>query len=295
MEEFIKQAVTFYSEGSKIAAHLYLPGEVKENQKLPGIVLCHGFAGIKELLLPAFAEAFAARGYAALCFDYRGFGESEGSRGRLVPHEQVVDIRHALTFLQSLDVVNADKLGLWGTSYGGANAMTAASLDKRVKCLVVQLTFGSGERVITGRMSAEDKEKFLATLAKARMRAVTQNKELLLKPVQILTDEQSKNFYLEAVKEFPALETRISMLTIKHTVDYNPEKALAHFNIPILILAAENDLVNPAGESERLFAAASQPKELYVVKGAGHYEVYKGGYFQEAFGKEAAWFDEYLA
>jgi alpha-beta hydrolase superfamily lysophospholipase len=74
--------INFFSEGSKIAAHLYLPSSI--STPLPAIILCHGFAGVKELLLPAFAHYFSENGYAALCFDYRGFGESEGERGRLV-------------------------------------------------------------------------------------------------------------------------------------------------------------------------------------------------------------------
>ncbi|MCP5052161.1 MAG: alpha/beta fold hydrolase, partial [bacterium] len=139
--------VEFYSEGSRIKGVLYLPGNGEEESKPPAIILCHGFAGIKELLLPAYANAFSENGFAVLTFDYRGFGESEGEEGKLSPQLQITDIRNAITFVQSLKEVDAQRVGLWGTSYGGANAVVATAKDNRVKCLTVQLTFEDGERV----------------------------------------------------------------------------------------------------------------------------------------------------
>jgi hypothetical protein len=65
-------------------------------------------------------------------------------------------------------------------------------MDNRPKCLVVQLTFGSGERVITGGQSDEEKKKLRTTLTKAWQRAVTKNKPMSLSIDRILTDQQSK-------------------------------------------------------------------------------------------------------
>ncbi|HAO2691665.1 TPA: alpha/beta fold hydrolase, partial [Escherichia coli] len=62
------------------------------NIKHPLILLCHGFCGIRNVLLPSFANAFTEAGFATITFDYRGFGESEGERGRLVPAMQTEDI-----------------------------------------------------------------------------------------------------------------------------------------------------------------------------------------------------------
>ena len=73
----MERRVTYYSQGARISAVLYTP-EGAGPGGLPGIVLCHGFTGIKELILPDYARRFAAAGYVALAFDYRGFGESEG-------------------------------------------------------------------------------------------------------------------------------------------------------------------------------------------------------------------------
>src|SRR3990167_8349182 len=134
----------FYSDGNKIAATLFIPDDLNESEKRPGIVLCHGFTCIKELILPDYARRFAAAGYVALAFDYRGFGDSEGERGRLIPSAQVADIRNSITFLETLDEVDPERIGLWGTSYGAANVIQVAGIDPRPKCIVAQVGFGDG-------------------------------------------------------------------------------------------------------------------------------------------------------
>lgn len=288
----MKRKVEFYSEGSLVKGILYGPDN--DVEKKPAIVLCHGFAGVKELLLPAYAEEFGKRGFLALTFDYRGFGESEGERGKLSPHAQVTDIRNAITFVLDLPGVDAHRLGLWGTSFGGANAIVAAAMDKRVKCLCVQLTFGNGERVITGGLTGEEKEKLESMLMKIWTRAVTRNKTMQVPINKILTDEQSIEFYNKTVGEFPDLDIKIPFLTIKETMEYRPETYLESVHIPILIIGAENDGVNPGQESEILYKKANSPKELLIIKGATHYELYQGEKFREVVNKQCQWFEKYL-
>jgi alpha-beta hydrolase superfamily lysophospholipase len=291
----MKKAVFFYSEGSKLAADLYLPDGQPNTSPYPAVVLCHGFAGIKEVLLPAFAEAFAQRGFAALVFDYRGFGDSEGERGRLIHAEQVQDIRNALTFMQSLPEVDGQKIGLWGTSYGGANALVCTAADQRVKCLVVQLTFASGERVILGPLDPAAREKLRHTLSKVWQKAVTQNKSLHMNPGQLLTDEQSKTFIAGLIEKNPKVNVKIPFMFLQHTLECRPEDHLAAVHVPLLIIGAENDTVNPVEESRLLFQKAQEPKEFCLLPGATHYECYAGEQFALASQKAAAWFGKYLA
>lgn len=70
----------------KLSEGIALTFRVPEgNIKHPLIILCHGFCGIRNVLLPCFANAFTEAGFATITFDYRGFGESDGERGRLRP------------------------------------------------------------------------------------------------------------------------------------------------------------------------------------------------------------------
>lgn len=285
--------VKFLSENAQISGALYL-SDLCAGSKVPGIVLCQGFAGTKEMLLPAYAKKFAENGYVVLTFDYRGFGGSEGEPGRLVPKLQIEDIKSAISFLSSFEKVDVDRIGLWGTSYGGANAIVVASEDKRVKCLCVQLTFGDGERVITANMTSEDISKFKDTLLRLHEKRELTGKEMMVSISKILSDEQSKKFFQEHLDEFPVLKTKIPFLTIFETMNYKPEEYLKNLHVPILIVGAEKDLVNPISETYSLYKSAPEPKELAVINGATHFGLYDGDYLEQAVNKQLSWFGKHL-
>lgn len=288
------EKVNFTSHGCNIAALLYKPENFDQNSKYPAIVLCHGFAGFKEVLLPAYAEAFAKAGYIVLNFDYRGFGESEGERGRLVPKLQIEDIHSAINYVAGLDFVDSSKIGLWGTSYGGANAITAAAQNDLVKCLSAQLTFGNGERVITGDMSEEEKEKFIGMIDKMLAKKEKTGKEMMVPLHKVLTDEQSKGFYERYSKEYDAFDIKIPFLTVNETMSHKPENYISDLKIPVLIVASDTDSVNPVEESHILYEKANNPKELMILEGISHYECYEGEPLQKILAKQIAWFDEYV-
>jgi alpha-beta hydrolase superfamily lysophospholipase len=290
----MRKEVIFYSEGFKISGHLYTPESNTGNKKYPAIILCHGFAGIKEALLPPFAEGFLKSGFVTLVFDYRGFGGSEGERGWIIPSLQVKDIRNAITYMETLPEVDSEKIALWGSSFGGANAITVAARDKRVKAVVAQLTFGNGERVVTGNLKPEEKEKLFSTLKKISQRLVTQNKNMMMGLSQILTDADSKEFFGKIIAEHPVINIKIPFLFVKESIEYKPEEVIGKIKVPVMILGAENDIVNPPEESRMLFERANEPKEIVMIKDATHYQVYSGPKFEEAFNAELAFLRKYL-
>ena len=256
--------------------------------------MCHGFAGVKEMLLPNFAQRFADNGYVVLTFDYRGFGESEGEPGRLRPDLQIEDILNALSFLRSHPQVDENRIALWGTSFGGANAIFAAEQDGRVQCLLVQLTFGDGERVVTRGMSEKEARDFFALIEKLQIRKMRSGKEMMVPINKVLSDPQSKQFYEDHVEQFPALRIKIPMLTVAETIQHKPEKIISRVQVPVLFIAAGKDSVNPADESTRLFQKANQPKELLMIDAATHYELYSGIFFEQAVAKQLSWLGNYL-
>jgi len=125
-------------------------------------------------------------------------------------------------------------------------------------------------------------------------KAVTVNKNMQVPIHRVLTDEQSIEFYNKVEDDFPGLKITIPFLTIKETMEHKPERYLSAIHIPILIIGAENDKVNPPAESEILYEKANEPKELHIIKGAAHYELYEGERFNEVVTKQVSWFKTYL-
>ena len=284
------RSVEWRHENETVVGQLYVPDGTGP---FAAIVLCHGFAGVKELLLPAYAERFAGAGFAALTFDYRGFGGSEGERGRLLPTRQVDDILSAIEFIRTQPEINAERIALWGTSLGGANAVIAASRDPRIKCLAVQLAFADGERVVTGKMPADEKEKFLTTLRRLEERRARTGRETMVPLGDVLTDPQSAAFY-ERYSDHPALDIEIPLLTVAETLKHKPQAVLADVKAPLFVVGAGKDSVNPPEESVRLFEAANEPKSLLMLDDATHYELYEGEYLDRVSSRQIEWFGQYL-
>src|ERR1700759_569955 len=134
--------VEFQSEGSTIRGWLYRPDGAGP---FPAVVLAGGWCYVRELVMPYYAEAFAAAGIAALVFDYRNLGVSDGdNRQHLDPWMQIRDYPNALSYLERHDDVDADRLGVWGISYSGGHALILGATDPRVKCLVSQIPVVDG-------------------------------------------------------------------------------------------------------------------------------------------------------
>src|SRR5262249_8927932 len=147
---------------------LFLPSDYKAGERRPAIVLCHGFTGIRSLILGDYAKVFCAAGFVVLTFDYRGYGGSEGTCRRLIPLEQIDDIRNAISFVETLPEVDPNRIGLWGTSFGGANAPYAAGVDTRIKAVVGQVGFGDGERFLLDTRRFGEREELLQAVAGGR-------------------------------------------------------------------------------------------------------------------------------
>ena len=111
----------------------------------PAITMAHGFAGIREHGLDRFARVFADAGFVVLVHDHRGFGVSDGHpRFDVDPWRQIADWRFAISYLESHPAVDADRIGLWGTSYAGGHALVLGATDRRLKAVVAQVPTISG-------------------------------------------------------------------------------------------------------------------------------------------------------
>lgn len=134
--------IEFASEGTTCRGWLFVPdGE----GSFPAVALAGGWCYVRELVMPYYARAFAEAGLAALVFDYRNLGVSDGEpRQHLDPWGQIRDYRNALSFLERRGDIDADRLAVWGISYSGGHALILGATDPRVKCLVSQIPVVDG-------------------------------------------------------------------------------------------------------------------------------------------------------
>ena len=125
--------VSFISDGLGVSADLYLPEE-HDSDELPIVVQGGGWCYVKEIVQPAFAREFNSRGIAALVFDYRHLGESEGEpRQRINPWDQIEDYKNAVSYAQQIDGIDPERIGVWGISYSGGHVLQLAATDRRIK------------------------------------------------------------------------------------------------------------------------------------------------------------------
>ena len=292
----MKRAVQFYSEGVRLVGDVYLPDDLTPGERRAGIVLCHGYTGVKDLYLPDNARVLTGAGYVVMTFDYKGWGDSEGPRSRLAPYSRVADVQAALTYLGTLPEVDADRLGIYGTSYGGATVVWTAAVDSRVKCVVSVVGIGHGARWMRSVRRPDEYHDLLERSQQDRVkRALEGTSEFVKREEILLPDRQSAELAAAARRNNPAAVSSIPLEYIAETLEFHPEWVVDKIAPrPVLFITTDDDRLVPPEESVQLFARAGEPKKLVVLTGYGHYEVYAEPAFGEVMEATLAWFGQYL-
>jgi fermentation-respiration switch protein FrsA (DUF1100 family) len=292
----MQRPVTFYSEGYKLVGDVYYPDDLQPGETRAGIVLCHGYTGVKDLYLPDNARVLNGAGYMVMTFDYKGWGESAGARSRLAPYSRVADVQAAITFLGTLPEVDANRLGIYGTSYGGATVVWVGAIDPRVKCVVSVVGIGHGARWMR---SVRRPDEWYDLLERTRVdrdqRALTGESAFVERNEILLPDRQSAELAAAARRQNPAAVNTIPLEYVDDTLAFNPEWVVDKIAPrPILFITTDNDRLVPPEESENLYARAGEPKKLVVLQGYGHYEVYVEPAFNAVMDATLDWYRTYL-
>ncbi|MFI5280107.1 MAG: alpha/beta hydrolase [Gemmatimonadales bacterium] len=292
----MKQPITFYSEGARLVGDVYLPDGLAAGQRRPGVVLCHGYTGVKDIYLPDNARVLNDAGFVAMVFDYKGWGDSEGSRSRLAPYSRVADVQAALTFLGTLPQVDPARLGIYGTSYGGATVVWVAAIDQRVQCVVSVVGIGHGARWMRSVRRPDEWHDLLARSAQDRVRRAVEGKsEFVAREDILLPDRQSAELAAQARRNNPAAVSTIPLEYVDETLQFHPEWIVDKIAPrPVLFITTDDDRLVPPDESIALYGRAGEPKKLVVLKGVGHYEVYREPAFSQVMRETVAWYGEHL-
>ena len=262
-----------------------------KNKKNKIILMCHGFAGVQNLFFPKYAEKFSEEGFDVVTFDYNGFGESEGET-QIIPTNQMRDISNIILYLRKNEDFKGKQLYLWGTSLGGLYVLKLAAILSGISGVYAQITFSNGIRNNTSLLDCEGKEKYLNQLEKIRYKEIIENKKLLLPLKKLLSDSQSKIFLDKYKEEFPMLlSTKLSLATISDINELSIDLYLDKINVPVLLLKANNDVVNIPQEIDFIYEALKCDKKLLEYN-CGHYDVYEGDIFLSSIVEQIKWFSK---
>ena len=290
------EAVSFYSEGAKMAGILRLPDE-PGSEPLPGIVQGPGWLGLKDSKLYArYHQSFTDAGYAVLVFDYRGFGGSEGDRTVILPTSQADDIRNAITYLQTRPEVDARRIGLFGSGgTGGSNPIYVAAVDQRVQCVVSNYAFATGRDWLRSMRREYEWLEFLKSLEEDRRKRVLEGAGEMVDPregLMVATPERRKTNIKKDVEHL--IPSRVSLRSADGLLEFNPEDYVGRIAPrAILFISTEHDAVTPEDQTFRLYEKAGQPKKLILQKETSHYAAY-GDYFDVVTPQIIEWYDRYL-
>lgn len=143
-------SLSFLSSGVELRGTLLLP---KSDSPLPVVLLCTGFGGTQDTpAIRAAAAAFADAGFAALAFDYRSFGLSDGEPRQVVDIKgQLTDIRAAMRYIATDERLDRSRIVLWGTSLGGGHVVTSAAGRDDVVAVIAQIPYNGFPHRVEGR------------------------------------------------------------------------------------------------------------------------------------------------
>jgi fermentation-respiration switch protein FrsA (DUF1100 family) len=298
---FERRDVHFPSQGLSCAGWYYVPAGVKPDETRPAIVMAHGYSGVKEQYLDNFAGKFADAGFVVLVFDYRYLGASEGEpRQQIFWYEQIKDYRNAITWASMQPEVNADRIGVWGTSYSGGHVLQLAAFDKRVKSVVAQVPQVSAWESYFSQLPPEQIASISAAHAVARAERMTTGKVLYFPVVApegqpaVMPQPEAYEWVMAASKIAPRYENRVTVESLEAGMDFDPARFIQSIApTPLLMIIASDDIVTPTVVQKQVFERAQEPKKLIVVTGR-HFDPYAGPRHVEYVAPELEWFQRTL-
>ena len=266
--------------------------------------MAHGVGATKDMFLEPIARRFADAGFAVLLFDYRSFGTSGGEpRQRVFPRDQIEDYRSALTWLSLQPQVDPDRLGIWGTSFGGGTVLHVAAFEPRVKAVVSQVGAMDLYQITRGSMGAEQFAGLEQLIIQERVRHATEGGEVYIADIgqpggdlALQTDQESWDFAHEAAS--PTWRNQVTVSSFEAILEHVPAKSIDLIAPrPLLMILAKDDTISRSDLIRAAFARAGEPKRLLEVEG-GHYSVYpwsRGQSADQAGQAAAEWFVEHLS
>lgn len=271
--------------GILIAADLYTPKNLQESVTGPALVIGPPYGGVKEQGPGVYAHELARRGWVALAFDPSYNGESGGEpRHVSSPDIFAEDFSAGVDFLGTLPYVDRDLIGAIGICGSGGFALSAASVDPRIKAVATSVMYDISGVARDGWQHSstdEDRRKGLADLADQRWRDVDAGEPALTPVFPESYDPQdldpiSAEFFEYYAQDRGRHPRSIGGFTVTSGPSHVNFGALRHVDdiAPRPILFVTGDQAHSRWFSEELHEKATGPSEVLVVPGARHIDLY---------------------
>jgi hypothetical protein len=279
--------------GVTLRGWLYRPA--RGASSAPAIVMAHGFSATRHMALAGFAEVFRAAGIAALVYDHRNLGDSDGEpRQEINPWTQSRDYRYALTWLAAQPGIDPDRLAIWGSSFSGGEVLVVGAVDPRVKAVIANVPFAG----LIEDPSAPLDGPFAAMRAALEDESGTGPADSTDAPIgplpviiasgaepggrAFLPQPESTEWFEEAGGPGSAWENTFTLRGMTSAPAFVPAVAVP-FIAPraLLMVVASGDRVAPAELALTAYELARDPKQLELIDG-DHFVPYSGAAMEHA-------------
>ncbi|RFU31758.1 hypothetical protein B7463_g4601, partial [Scytalidium lignicola] len=272
-------------------------------KKAPTVILTHGLGSIINFYLDDFAARFQEAGFAALVYDNRNWGLSDGlPRQEVDSYNQHQDYIDAFDYAASREDVDENRIAYWGTSYSGGNTIMAAAIDHRIKAAIIQGSMVSGEissqafsslipHLFNDRVARRDGADpvyvpIIPESAEAAKSGTAQT---------ILNHADAFEFFTTASRRGGTWSNQMTMQSMFIMLSNEP-RAFIHRIAPTPFCMVIPEFDTTVSTASQLAAAKDvlEPKEIHVVRGAGHFDVYSGKHFETNIKIQIAFLKKYL-
>ena len=267
------QKVSFKSEGANLVGNLYYPTNYEANQAYPAIVVSGSWTTVKEQMAGLYAERLAEAGFITLAFDFRNFGESEGEpRFYENPSMKKVDIKNAVSYLQSLNEVDNARIGAFGVCAGAMYTLMAASEDDRIKSVVTAASWLHDAEAVKLFYGGQEGVDAKIQAAQAAKKAYAENGVVEYIPTISTQDESAAmygpyDYYLNpergAISEWSA--DKFAVMSWEDWLTTDPMPSASKLNAPTLMCHSDGAVL-PQYTKNYFEKIASADKKLHWME-----------------------------
>jgi dienelactone hydrolase len=261
--------------------------------------MAHGWSGVREQRLDAFAERFADAGLAALVFDYRHFGASEGEPRQLLDiKRQLADWRAAVDHARSLDGIDPDRIALWGSSFSGGHVIETAAADPRIAAVVAQVPFVDGMANLP-RLGIGPMLKMTGAGLRDQLGAALGRPPHMLAAVgspgsrAVMTTPDAEPGFRALDPPGSTWRNETAARIALRVGRYRPAAKAEQVTCPIFFAIADDDAVTPPDLAAK--AAARMTRAEVRHYHGGHFDVYVGELFERVVADETEFLVHHLA